>query len=291
MRIGVCIPKSPAVFWKPVYRGIRDRAAAYEKSGVPIWLMMRYEPLTPEPVKNDLFTGWLGEKQPKGLILFPKGRAAFLRDIVSRFHTTLIGVRNADLFDLCSYVGTDPDVEGRLAAQLMLRRMPNIQNVAIIRPNYRYYDYTTTGRRWGFCDYLIREKIAVEIQDIFIDFQSKVSAAMIARSLTAQYADLPLDCIYSTAEGNVGEVCQGISKALRANWPEGKNPFLHTCCIGHEYPKSAQQYIDAGLLAGCLIQDAYQCGYQALEQTVELCLGHKQTRSWNFIPPTTQWYL
>lgn len=292
IRIGVCIPKSPSVFWKPVYQGIRDRIDAYETEGVPIELIMRYEPLLPDQGGNESFSEWVKEKHLQGLILFPKGRSTFLRDIASRVNTTVMGVRNVDLLDLCGYIGTDPDEEGRLAAQLLFQKMPNTHNIAIIRPNYRYYDYTTVGRRWGFCNYLNHDLLdqTISVQDIFVDFHSKLSASMIARELAIRFTGGSLDCVYATA-GNIGEVCQGLFKARRAQYPDGQNPFSHTCCIGHEYPKSAQRYIEAGLLGGCLSQDSYQYGYQALEQTVERCLGRRKKRTWDFIPPKVEWFL
>lgn len=290
VRIGVCIPKTPAMYWRKVYEGLRDRALEYESRGVPIWLMMRYTPLQADPENKADFFEWLHQKQPDGLILFPKGRAAYLRETALHIPTTVLGVRTVDLMDQCGYVGTDPDGEGKLAAEMLLRHRPDVRHIAIVRPNHRYFDYTTAGRRWGFCDALISQGLGIDISDLFIDFQSKVSAAMIARSLSQRYTGAPLDCVYCT-EGYVDAVCQGLSKARRAQWPDGRRPFAGTFCIGHEIPTNAPAYIEARLLAGCLSQDAYAYGRKAMEQTVDRCLDRGKASEWDFIPPNVEWFL
>lgn len=290
VRIGVCIPKTPAMYWRKVYEGLRDRALEYESRGVPIWLMMRHTPLQADPENKADFFEWLHQKQPDGLILFPKGRAAYLRETALHIPTTVLGVRTVDLMDQCGYVGTDPDDEGKLAAEMLLRHRPDVRHIAIVRPNHRYFDYTTAGRRWGFCDALISQGLGIDISDLFIDFQSKVSAAMIARSLSQRYTGAPLDCVYCT-EGYVDAVCQGLSKARRAQWPDGRRPFAGTFCIGHEIPTNAPAYIEARLLAGCLSQDAYAYGRKAMEQTVDRCLDRGKASEWDFIPPNVEWFL
>ncbi len=290
VRIGVCIPKTPAFFWRRVYEGLRDRALEYESGGVPIWLMVRHDPLQAEPEHKAAFFEWLHQKQPEGLILFPKGRATYLRETTLRIPATVLGVRNVDLMDRCGYVGTDPDVEGKLAAEMLLCHRPDVRHIAIVRPNNRYFDYTNAGRRWGFCNEMVSRGLGIDIRDLFIDFQSKVSAAMVARSLSQGYAGAPLDCVYCT-EGYVDAVCQGLSKARRAQWPDGSRPFAGTFCIGHEIPTNAPAYIAAGLLAGCLSQDAYAYGRKAMEQTVARCLDHEKGLDWDFIPPNVEWFL
>lgn len=290
LRIGVCIPKAPARFWKQVVEGIRDRAAEYESAGTLIWLMMRYDPLQDDTERKIAFYEWLDQKNPQGLIVFPKGRATYLREAAARVNTTVLGVRNVDLMDRCDYVGTDPDVEGKLAAQLLLDHHPGVKRIAILRPKNHFYDYTTAGRRWGFCDDLVRRELGIVFNDLFIDFQSKVSAAMVARSLSQLYREAPLDCVYCT-EGYVDTLCQGLSKARRAQRSDGNSPFAETFCIGHEIPRNAQAYIQAGLLAGCLSQDAYRYGRQALELTVKRCMGYRKTPQWEFIPPNVEWFL
>lgn len=289
VNIGVWIPRYPAVFWRPVYQGIRARAAQYAAEGIPIHLMMQYIASEQEQELSENFIEWFETKQPQGLIAYSKGRSSFLRQYASRASITVLGARNSDLFDVCSFVGTDPDAEGDLAAELLLRHMPKVRNVAILWPAHDYYDYTSQGRRYGFCNRLVDHGPVPAVYDLHVDFHSKLSSAMIARELSRRYQEYKqnLDCIYVTND-MVGIACLAVAKARRSSHEGEWNPLSKTICIGHERPKNAQQYIEAGILGGCLTQDAYRYGFHAVEQTVERCLGRRKGRAWEFIAPKVE---
>jgi ribose transport system substrate-binding protein len=266
LRIAVVPKGSTHEHWKRVHVGAEKAAAEYRKAGVPV------EVLWKAPLREDdreqqvqVVEGFISQRV-NGLVLAPLDSHALLRPVEeaaqSGVPTVIFDSALADPAKAVSYVSTDNEKGGRLAAQRMGEVLNGAGTVLMLR--YQEGSAATEERERGFLEELRARYPGVTVisSDQYAG-ATRDTAKRTSENLLNRYAD-KVNGVFTPNESSTAGMLlalQDINKAGAINF------------VGFDYSAAFLEPLRKGELKGFVVQNPVNMGYLSVKTMVDHLKG------------------
>jgi ribose transport system substrate-binding protein len=266
LRIGVVPKGSTHEHWKRVHIGAEKAAAEYRAAGVPVEIIWN-APLREDDKEQQVqvVEGFISQRV-SGLVLAPLDSHALLRPVEeaarSGVPTVIFDSALADPAKAVSYVSTDNERGGRLAAQRMGELLQGRGTVLLLR--YQEGSAATEERERGFLEELraTHPGIAVVSSDQYAG-ATRDTAKRASENLLNRYAE-KLDGIFTPNESSTA----GMLLALQDIKKAGAITF-----VGFDYSASFLEPLRRGEIKGFVVQHPVNMGYLSVKTMVDHLRG------------------
>ena len=270
IKIGVCIPEEIRFFYDQIRAGIFDEARRV--NGLGIEIIYRPVPSLGEREQeciSGLLAGGLN-----ALIVTP-GHPKMVTPLIEKAEKQKVRVvcltTDARRSHRTAFVGVDPELSGKMAAELMAKFVPERAKVAVVTGMLATEEHRlkTKGFRTGFTKDCNGGKIVAVLEA----HESEEESYRKTRRLMAAHPDL--QGIYVSTV-NCLPVCRALADYERA----GRIPVIATDL----FPEMAP-YLDSGTIRASIYQDPYLQGQTAVRLLTDLLLNGAQIPKTNFLNP------
>jgi ribose transport system substrate-binding protein len=266
LRIGVVPKGSTHEHWKRVHIGAEKAAAEYRAAGVPVEIIWN-APLREDDKEQQVqvVEGFISQRV-SGLVLAPLDSHALLRPVEeaarSGVPTVIFDSALADPAKAVSYVSTDNERGGRLAAQRMGELLQGRGTVLLLR--YQEGSAATEERERGFLEELraTHPGIAIVSSDQYAG-ATRDTAKRASENLLNRYAE-KLDGIFTPNESSTA----GMLLALQDIKKAGAITF-----VGFDYSASFLEPLRRGEIKGFVVQHPVNMGYLSVKTMVDHLRG------------------
>ena len=254
LRIGVCIPKEIHFFYDQMRAGIFDEARRADGFGVEIL----YSPVhslgggEPERLADLLARG------VSGLIVTPgnpRSVTPLINRAVKRNVRVICITTDAPRSRRSSVVCVDPELNGRLAAELMAKLVPPGSEVAVITGILATEEHRLKAE--GFCDGFVRDCSGGKIAGVLEAHESERESYRKTCALLDRCTQL--SGIYVSTVN-----CLPVCQALRDHKRAGKIQLITTDLFPEMVP-----YLKRGTIRASIYQDPYLQGQTAVRLLVD----------------------
>lgn len=254
-RVGVCIPREIRFFYDQVRNGILDEARRFEHLGLEVL----YEPIPSLGVGESAAFRRMMKQDLRAIVVTP-GHPGKLAPLIDEAEAQ----RDIRVVCICSddsvsarstAISVDPDLNGRLAAELMAKLTPRASAVAVFTGMLATEDHARKVH--GFTQAFPAESGGGCVLPVIEDHQAELETYQkCAHLLKSQPA---LAGIYvSTA--NCLPVCQAIRDASVG----GRVQVIATDLFTDAVP-----WLESGVIAACIYQHPYVQGQTAISVLVD----------------------
>jgi ribose transport system substrate-binding protein len=266
LRIGVVPKGSTHEHWKRVHIGAEKAAAEYRRQGVPVEVLWK-APLREDDKEQQVqvVESFISQRV-SGLVLAPLDSHALQRPVEEAAQagvpTVIFDSALADPAKSVSYVSTDNEKGGRLAAQRMGDLLQGRGTVLMLR--YQEGSAATDERERGFLEELKAQHpgIAVISSDQYAG-ATRDTAKRTSENLLNRFAD-KVDGIFTPNESSTA----GMLLALQDIKKAGVITF-----VGFDYSSSFIEPLRAGELKGFVVQHPVNMGYLSVKTMVDHLRG------------------
>jgi len=270
LRVAVCIPREPLAFYGQIRDGILEEERRFEPLGVEVL----YRPVERLGLGEAQRIKDIIAKDVQGLILTP-GDPARLKPLIDEAEQKNIRVicvaSDAPTSARSSVVCAEPEVSGRLVAELMSWLVPSGSQVAVVTGMLRTEDHLkkTQGFSHAFPSYCQGGKVVEVVEghlDSDVTFQKCLASLERFPFLAGFYVNVGLSI----------PVCY----ALNARQLAGK---VHL--IGTDLSREMIPFLEKGTISACIHQRPYVQGQYALRLIVDHILAGRPIPSSHYLNP------
>lgn len=270
LRIGVCIPQEIHFFYDQMRAGIFDEAKRTNGFGVEIV----YTPVTNLGDGEGEKVEALLERGVNALIVTP-GDPKSVTPLINRAEKQNVRVicitTDAPRSQRSSVVCVDPELNGKLAAELMAKFVPAGSEAAVITGMLTTEEHRLKAK--GFCDGFKKDCAQGEIVAVLEAHESeKESYRKTCELLTAHSG---LSGIYVSTVN-----CMPVCQALQDHGCAGKIQLITTDLFPEMVP-----HLQYGTIRASIYQDPYLQGQQAVRMLTDHLLNQITIPKTNFLNP------
>jgi LacI family transcriptional regulator len=270
VRIGICIPKEIHFFYDQMRDGLFEEARRAARLGVEI--VYRPVPSLGEGEKRQLAR--LLDEGIHGLVVVP-GNPQVVAPLINRAETK--GVRvvcvssDAPGSRRSTVVCVDPELNGRLAAELLAKLVPRRVEVAVVTGMLQTEDHRrkVEGFRAGFAQHSPQGKIAAILEA----HESEQESYRKTRELLTRHPNLR--GIYVSTV-NCLPACRAVHEHKRAR----EVRLIATDLFPEMVP-----YFETGIIGASIYQDPYMQGRNAMRLLVDHLMEKTPIGSANYLNP------
>lgn len=287
----VMIPSRPSYYWRKAVHGMRDAGRDAElRDGLRISLDFEYYATLFEQERiREMYEGFQDDEKPDyaGYIIYPVGDRSCTDFVSQKSKSRPVVIFNeaenkslrfeGGAAENIAYISADHCREGREAFSLIEADGTGLHHIAAVVPSADKGENAAMLRARSFMAAAAAFDPDITVSSINIEVRSRITSAILAGKIYELSKTKPIDCIY-VSSGVTYVACEAVLK-LRQRFPED---FRDTFIIGHELSPADMKYLKAGLIKGCVAQDAYLQGYEAVRQICGYLLENKPLESKTF---------
>jgi len=269
--IGVCIPEEIRFFYDQMRAGISDEARRAQHLGLE--MIYRSVPSLGEGEKDQI-TSLL--KEPiKGLIVVP-GNPRVVTPLIDRAEKKNVRVvcvsSDAPQSQRSAVVCVNPELNGRMAAELLAKSLPAGSDIAIVTGMLRTEDHRqkADGFRAGFAAQSQGGKIVAVLEA----HESAAESYRKTRELLTRHPSLR--GIYVSTVN-----CLPVCRAVREHSRFGELRLITTDLFAEMVP-----HLEQGTIAASIYQDPYTQGRNAVRILVDHLAANAPIASSNYLNPS-----
>ncbi|MDM7998042.1 MAG: substrate-binding domain-containing protein [Acidobacteriota bacterium] len=270
LRIGVCIPEEIHFFYDQVRAGIYEEVVRIDGLGIEI--VYRPVPGLGEG-EGEQISGLLAEGV-HALIITP-GNPKLVTPLIDRAEKQNVRVvcltTDAAESRRTTFVGVNPELSGRLAAELMSKFIPAGSKVAVITGMLATEEHRLKSR--GFQSGFKQECCGGKIADLLEAHESAEESYRKTCGLLSRHPDL--QGIYVSTVN-----CLPVCRALKENKRAG-----HIRLITSDLFPEMVPYIRRGTIQASIYQDPYLQGQTAVRVLVDFLLHKTEIAETHFLNP------
>lgn len=235
------LPDSPSYFWRPLFQGLCS-------DGYPcrchILSTLSDESLALEYLR-------LAKEGGAKVLIVSLPMTEKIRAALEEYAEHALVILLTQFGDVKNtvYVGEDARQTGWLLGEAYLKNLSRFSRIILLESPAAWKD---SRRSDGFLERVLPEGIKC-IGRIKLPDTGPALASRLARELSARFSD-EFDCVYCN-NGLLYHVALALEKLRMAS---------RAICVGYEYEKRNQKYIDNGLIAAWAAQDPYLQGIRAM---------------------------
>jgi LacI family transcriptional regulator len=270
LRIGVCIPEEIHFFYDQMRAGILDEAALV--SGLGIELVHRPLPGLGKHEKKQIES--LLSSGVNAMIITP-GNPRVVAPLIDKAEASNVRAicitTDAPKSSRSSLVGVDPEISGRLAAELMAKFLPRGSQVAVATGMLATEEHRLKVR--GFRATFEREYAWGRVVAVLEAHESEKESYRKTCALISQWPSL--SGIYITTVN-----CLPVCRALVERKLAGK-----VCLVTTDLFQEMIPHLDAGTIAASIYQDPYLQGQLAVRRLVDHLINGTPLRPAYYLNP------
>ena len=271
VRIGVCIPKESRLYYDQVRAGIVDEAG--RASGLGVELVQRPVPTLGVDEKKQISA--LLESGVNAMIVTPGNPrvAGPLIDNAEKNNVRVVCITtDAPESSRSSLVAVDPELSGRLAAELMAKFVPHASRVAMVTGMLSTEEHRLKAS--GFSEGFPTECNGGEVMAVVEDHESEEESYHKTCDLLDRESDLR--GIYVSTVN-----CLSVCRALRRHGREKTVALITTDLFPQMVP-----YFREGMIRASIYQNPYLQGQTATRELLDHLLNRTPIPAVSHITPT-----